>query len=66
MLGGGVIRELDGLVDSGEVDQGVEEADPVEASLEHLFLVDVLGQVISDKSVLRWLYTLDGYGDVDN
>ena len=39
---------------------------PEETALEHLLSVDVLGQVISDESVLSRLYSLDGHGDVDD
>ena len=42
LLGSCVIRELNTLVDAGEVDQRVEEADPVEATCQDLFLVDIL------------------------
>ena len=42
LLGTGVVGELNTLVDRWEVDQRVEQTDPMEASFEHLFLINIL------------------------
>lgn len=42
LLSGTVIGELDALVDTWEMNQRIEKADPVQASLENFILVDIL------------------------
>ena len=52
-------------MDGWEVDKRVEEANPVKTTLEDLILVDVLRKVVTDESVLGWLYTLNSHSNVN-
>ena len=42
LLGAGVVGELDTLVNGWEVNERVKEADPMQATFEDFFLIDVL------------------------
>ena len=42
LLGGTVVWEFNTLVDTWEMDQRIEKADPVEASFKDLILIDIL------------------------
>lgn len=66
LLGACVVRELDRLVDGWEMNQRVEKTNPMEASFQHFFLIDVLCEIVPNDSELCGLDTLDGNGDVNN
>ena len=66
LLGAGIIGELDTLVNGWEVNERVEEADPMQATFEDFFLIDVLSKIISYDGIFCGLDTFDSYCDVND
>jgi len=65
-LSGGVVGKLDALVSGWEMDQRIEESDPMEAALQDGLLIYILGNVVPYDGIFGGLHTFNRNGDVYN
>jgi len=62
----GVVRKLNALVNGWEMDQRIEESNPMEAAFQDGVLIYILGNIVPYDGVFRRLHTFNRNGDVHN
>ena len=62
----GVVRKLNALVSGWEMDQRIEESNPMEAAFQDGVLIYILGNIVPYDGVFRRLHTFNRNGDVYN
>lgn len=65
-LSSGVVGELNALVSGWEMDQRVEESNPMEAAFQDGLLIYILGNVVPYDGIFGGLHTFNRNGDVYN